>query len=1090
MASAGTIGLIGRVGDDEDHSTDTPAGCHHASNDARHWTLCRPSRKLFMDDSFIGLKLLSLRKANRRDTVPMFNAHQFNYVPHRPAIVVPALPRFGTDSFVAMREGQQTLQGVIDEFKNGRYTADTAREVIRQYTRALFSNFQTGQSWQDAITPWIDAVDDHARRISNAGHEGATRTGVAGATANGGPPPIPHQSRPQTFPSGTNQPGGATQVTPRQWRDVVGLPDSNPRPSVAPVQTQGNITAAGQRRSRAGSPADEDEETASDEDEDTSKRPYKRRKQDESTFGWAADAFIQQSLLSAKHLSIRSQVENYELDLDTAINNLLRSGCNPIFPKKQWRAVLQDQYINLSEVFAHISALHKSDSTPTSSSKLAEALELTTLVKRAPSKDVADGDRPGAPPLTPSSSHSQTDTRKWSNTSNTSSSSLMTTSPRFTPTSSSTTLRSDNSSEREATCCTKTSSMQHVGVSSHSTLPLPASCSLPKKGEAGPTRASGPKTKPAKYAETSTGGSVTLTDVNVDTFAWNAKNPATRQANVPERRMSLADQLRNERETATEPTPSRSLVSRFWNAAMSCAAGDTAGGAGEEPSTSFLPRFMRGFGFRPDERPLSSRTAAFTEFDDPLPQPPEEEFNGVAWQTIQNHPHLFHVDTPISAERLNSLLGDHPNKPFVASVICSLKNGFWPWANTQPAEGYPETWDNSWAPLPSKKERDFIESQCELEAEEHRHSPPFGPDLLPGMYSTPVFAVPKPHSDALRLVAHQSAGNFCQNSMVDKNQTKGARMDSLLVFIPMILAFSRAHPGKKLVLWKSDIANAFRLVPMHPLWQIKQVVTTGMPTKEEFSSGSWDESSKRRYVDWRACFGNSGSPRAWVSVMGLVVWIAIFVLHIIFLGCYVDDAFGVAEEGDTEVYEPYATSMPTDQARFLRLLDYLGLSHRRAKQLSGEILTVIGFLLDPNRLTATLPSESKDELVRQVRSFANSRRRTLHEWQQMAGWMNWSFNVYPLMRPALSNVYEKMSGKSNPSAQIFVNKAVTTDLLWFAEHVERSSGMFFFANLDWNPSTESDLIIYGDACLDGLGFWVPSRNHQSTSSHNITLTYE
>ncbi|KAF5367902.1 hypothetical protein D9757_011238 [Collybiopsis confluens] len=330
----------------------------------------------------------------------MFNAHQFNHAPPGPAVVVPALPRVGTDSFAAMREGQQTLQGVLDDFKNGRHNADVAREVIRQYTRALFNNFQTGQSWQDAITPWIDAVDDHARRINNAGREGAARAGGANNPANGGPPPVPNQSRPiiqpqqfqqnapQTFATGANGPGGAAQVTPRPWRDVVGLSDGNPRTLAAPLQAQVKVAGPGQRRSRAGSPADENED--SDDDDLTLKRPQKRQKQDESTFGWAADAFIQQSLLSTKHLSVRSQVENYEIDIDAAVNNLLRSGCNPIFPRKQWKAVLQDQYINLSEVFAHISALHKSDTTPTSSSKIAEALELTTLVKKAPSKDVTD----------------------------------------------------------------------------------------------------------------------------------------------------------------------------------------------------------------------------------------------------------------------------------------------------------------------------------------------------------------------------------------------------------------------------------------------------------------------------------------------------------------------------------------------------------------------------------------------------------------------------------------------------------------------------------------------------------------------------
>ncbi|KAJ3831736.1 hypothetical protein F5878DRAFT_549160, partial [Lentinula raphanica] len=189
---------------------------------------------------------------------------------------------------------------------------------------------------------------------------------------------------------------------------------------------------------------------------------------------------------------------------------------------------------------------------------------------------------------------------------------------------------------------------------------------------------------------------------------------------------------------------------------------------------------MRGFGFGKNSKGSGSRTAAYTEVDEPLPRPPPEEFNGQAWSTIKDNPHLFSVSTPINVDRFESLLGDHPNPAFVASVMVALREGFWPWANTKPSEDFPVTWDNSWAPLPSAREREFINEQCEDEFNLGRHSPPFGPDLLPGMYSTPVFAVPKAQSkDSLRLVAHQSAGPFCQNNMVNRALTKGNRLDSL-----------------------------------------------------------------------------------------------------------------------------------------------------------------------------------------------------------------------------------------------------------------------------------------------------------------------
>ncbi|KAJ3764957.1 hypothetical protein FB446DRAFT_614080, partial [Lentinula raphanica] len=183
--------------------------------------------------------------------------------------------------------------------------------------------------------------------------------------------------------------------------------------------------------------------------------------------------------------------------------------------------------------------------------------------------------------------------------------------------------------------------------------------------------------------------------------------------------------------------------------------------------------------------------------------------------------------------------------------------------------------------------------------------------------------------------------------------------------------------------------------------------------------------------------------------MGLVVWIAIHVWLIVLLCCFMDDCFSVALEDDMDYYEPYKKSFPREQVQLLRLLDFLGIPHGILKQLWGPSLPLIGIEVDPNALTATLPPDKKADLVIQVRWFAGSRRRTLHEYQQLAGWINWSLNVFPLLRPAMSNLYDKMKGKSNQSAQIFVNKALRDDLTWFANHVETSSGVYLFASVDW-----------------------------------------
>ncbi|KAJ7509725.1 hypothetical protein B0H11DRAFT_1632080, partial [Mycena galericulata] len=164
----------------------------------------------------------------------------------------------------------------------------------------------------------------------------------------------------------------------------------------------------------------------------------------------------------------------------------------------------------------------------------------------------------------------------------------------------------------------------------------------------------------------------------------------------------------------------------------------------------------------------------------PLPRPPPYEFrNQTALDTIRSNPHLFHVSTEIHTHRLHTLLGNHPNPVFVESVIATLEEGAWPFANTKHADGFPITYDNSRILPKTEREREFLEAQSKEEEELGRHSPAFGPDLLPGMYSTPVLAVPKPHSQKLRLCSHMSAGEFCQNNMMDRSETKGARLDTL-----------------------------------------------------------------------------------------------------------------------------------------------------------------------------------------------------------------------------------------------------------------------------------------------------------------------
>ena len=478
----------------------------------------------------------------------------------------------------------------------------------------------------------------------------------------------------------------------------------------------------------------------------------------------------------------------------------------------------------------------------------------------------------------------------------------------------------------------------------------------------------------------------------------------------------------------------------------------------EEPAPK-RPRYLHwSIWADPDSPPFVSPTASSTLTDAPLPRPPPEEFdNTSAMLTIEQNAHLFHIVTPINVDRFEELLATHPNQPFVNSVCVSLREGFWPWAHMQ-KESYPVTWDFSDRPPKTECEADFLRAQRDAEIEAGRYSEGFRTNLLPGMYSTPVHAVPKPRSEKLRLVNDHSAGAYSLNSMILREDVVGARMDTVSNLVGALLRYHKEHPNTPLVMFKSDVSAAYRQLPLHPLWQIKQIVTI----------------DGVRHVDRNTEFGGRGSCRDYTAFMGLVLWIAIFVKCLLDLFGYIDDNFSFEEEGKVTWYAPYQCYFPTKQARLLCLWDEIGLPHEKSKQEYAPVLRIIGFMVDPALMCVSMDDDDKDQLIQRISDFIatalGGTSRTLREFQQLAGWINWSFNVFPLLKPALSNVYAKISGKSESHAKVFVSKAVVRDLEWFIAHMKQSDGVLLFGDMEWG-SHQADITAYSDACLTGLGFF-------------------
>ena len=438
--------------------------------------------------------------------------------------------------------------------------------------------------------------------------------------------------------------------------------------------------------------------------------------------------------------------------------------------------------------------------------------------------------------------------------------------------------------------------------------------------------------------------------------------------------------------------------------------------------------------------------------------------------TIRSRPDLFKIITPIKVDRLEHLLANHPNRPFVESLLQSLKVGFWPWADTS-LEPVEVTRNNNREREWSVEEIAFIQETCREEEEAGRFSAAFGSELLPGMVCGPVFPVPKPGTDKMRLVTDHSAGIVSLNSLIPED-SRTVRFDNLHDLGSSLRHFHRTNKRGPRWLFKSDVSKAYRLIPMHPHWQIRQVLETPEGGKMTMR------------VDRCGVFGNAAMVRVFCAFFGAIVWVAINVLAIDSLFHYIDDANGYDDNPNLVLYEPYNAYYPEKQVQLLMLWDELGIPHQKSKQVFGPALDIIGLRVDVETMEITMSAERREELKGGIASFldAKTRSRPLVEWQRLAGWMQWALNAYPLLRPAVTPLYHKIAGKTFKRAPVMINREVRLALEWFSHRLDSSQGVSILAAEEWTPEV-ADMIIYCDASTGarglakpGLGFWVPSRH--------------
>jgi hypothetical protein len=435
----------------------------------------------------------------------------------------------------------------------------------------------------------------------------------------------------------------------------------------------------------------------------------------------------------------------------------------------------------------------------------------------------------------------------------------------------------------------------------------------------------------------------------------------------------------------------------------------------------------------------------------PLPTVPDHLLNDpIVQSALRMYKDYVKVSTPFDIDRFASMLSTHPNRAFVHSVIHGLRHGFWPFAEGEWTSDDDDRAKHYYSEPQLPADIEAIRNFKNREVAAGRWSGPIrgGGKLHAGTRVSPVFVnwlQEKP-----RVITDHKASGI--NDDIPRDAIR-VLYDDMRTFGQCLHNAKRLEPGRPLVLFKSDVAKAFLNLPAHPVWQLRQFVDV---------DGEY-------YCVRRLVFGNRASPHIWCAVSGLICWIATKRLEITDLHVYMDDFFGW-DFADSLIRFRGALR-PRRQVQLLLLWEAISCPFDDEKQLSGQLLKIIGFHLDVDAGTISLDPQSIGSIVSQINYFLNypGRRVALRNWLRIAGSVNWLLNVLPWGKPALSEVYRKISGKSHMDSGVFINAEVRESLTWLKNVIPNAIGVRFTDQGLWTDN-EAELVFWTDASLDGLAY--------------------
>ena len=309
---------------------------------------------------------------------------------------------------------------------------------------------------------------------------------------------------------------------------------------------------------------------------------------------------------------------------------------------------------------------------------------------------------------------------------------------------------------------------------------------------------------------------------------------------------------------------------------------------------------------------------------------------------------------------------------------------------------------------------------------------PFDARPFSVFHISPLGLIPKKAPGEFRLIHHLS---FPEGQSVNSHIPKIASSVHYANIDDAIRLVRRT--GRGCALAKTDIKNAFRLIPVSP----SDYNLLGICWRDKF------------YVDRNLAMGLSSSCKIFECFSSALEWIARVKLNITGILHLLDDFLLVSKS---------LSSCADNLRAFLQTCDDIGVPMAPEKTVGPSfVLSFAGIELDTINMEARLPDDKLAKCRSLIREFLPRKKVTLTELQSLIGLLNFTCSVIVPGRTFLRRLINLTVGVTRPRYFIRLNRETKADLRLWLNFLESYNGKSFFLDYIWLSSAK--LHLYTDA---------------------------